>query len=266
MNVMAVIDKINKPNEATGDYHKDGLLYCGKCNMPKQCRGDGPLTGKILNIKCECAERAEEAEKAKAIADRNNELRCRCLPLERQRRSTFAQAKQSKAILIAENYVKHWLTMSADGTGLLFCGNVGTGKSYAALCIANALIDRGIAVKYYSAADIVSKLTSKELAQDYIKALCAAPLLIIDDLGAEHDSAYSQSQLCRAIDARVDSGRPFICTTNYSLEEMEKTTDHIKQRIFDRVKAVTVPVVVDGQSRRIAEGQKRLEKARQILQ
>ena len=163
--------------------------------------------------------------------------------------------------------MEHWLTMSADGTGLLFCGNVGTGKSYAALCIANALIDRGIAVKYYSAADIVSKLTSKEQAQeDYIKALCAAPLLIIDDLGAEHDSAYSQSQLCRAIDARVDSGRPFICTTNYSLEELEKTTDHIKQRIFDRVKGVTVPVVVDGQSRRIAEGQKRLEKARQILQ
>ena len=34
----------HKPNE--GDYIKDGLLYCGKCNTPKQCEVE--MGGRII--------------------------------------------------------------------------------------------------------------------------------------------------------------------------------------------------------------------------
>ena len=41
MNVDALIDSIAKKAEPVRDlvdYEKDGLLYCGHCNTPKQCR------------------------------------------------------------------------------------------------------------------------------------------------------------------------------------------------------------------------------------
>ena len=41
MNVDALIDSIAKTAEPVRDlvdYEKDGLLYCGHCNTPKQCR------------------------------------------------------------------------------------------------------------------------------------------------------------------------------------------------------------------------------------
>lgn len=268
MNVMGVIDSINKPNRVEGDYIKDGLLYCGQCHTPKQCRCDDSfLSGKPLNINCMCAEEAlkreQEAERRRKIEDKRKMF----LPLERMRNSTFENAETSKTISVAEKYVENWEVMRANGDGLVFYGNVGTGKSYAALCIANALIDRDIAVKYISAADIISKLMSRDTNQEeFIKSLCVAPLLIIDDLGAEHDSSYSQAQMCRVIDARIESGKPFICTTNYSLQDMEETNDHLRQRIFDRVRGVCVPVIVDGQSRRKGESTARLQRARQLLQ
>lgn len=257
------ISLYSKPNSVEGDYIKDGILHCGRCHSPKQCCIDG----KLLSTPCKCAteeaEREQEAEQRRRIEDKRKAF----LPLERMRRSTFENAETSKAISIAKKYVDNWEVMRANGDGLVFYGNVGTGKSYAALCIANALIDRDIAVKYISAADIISKLMSRDTNQEeFIKSLCVAPLLIIDDLGAEHDSSYSQAQMCRVIDARIESGKPFICTTNYSRQEMENTSDHLRERIFDRVLGVSSTVIVEGQSRRKDEGRARLERARQLLQ
>ena len=41
MNINDVVDSINKPNAAPGDYTgQDGLLYCGKCHTPKQMRDE----------------------------------------------------------------------------------------------------------------------------------------------------------------------------------------------------------------------------------
>jgi len=253
----------SKPNRVEDDYTKDGILYCGKCHTPKQCCVDS----KLLSITCACAtkaiEREREAERKRKIEDKRKST----LPLDKMRRSTFDNAEDSDAIRRAKKYVENWDVMRASGTGLTFCGNVGTGKSYAALCIANALIDRGIAVKYISAADIISNLMSRDTNQEeFIKSLCVAPLLIIDDLGAEHDSSYSQAQMCRVIDARIESGKPLICTTNYSPQEIENPSDHLRQRIFDRIRGVCIPIVVAGQSRRKDEGTARLQRARQLLQ
>ena len=44
----------------------------------------------------------------------------------------------------AHKYVEQWDKMKAMSAGLLIWGNVGTGKSFAAGCIANALIDKNI--------------------------------------------------------------------------------------------------------------------------
>ena len=46
----------------------------------------------------------------------------------------------------ARFYVESWETMQAENIGYLFWGGVGTGKSYLAACIANALMEKEVAV------------------------------------------------------------------------------------------------------------------------
>lgn len=46
----------------------------------------------------------------------------------------------------AHDYVVHWSEMKAKSIGLLLWGDVGTGKSFFAGCIANALLEQGVPV------------------------------------------------------------------------------------------------------------------------
>lgn len=259
------IDMLNKPNAAAGDYTgADGLLYCGKCHMPKQMRGSGVLAGKMLSINCSCKEAelqaAELAEKQKRV----EALRVRCLPVVSMHSCVFSTAGDERHIEIARRYVEHWDRILAENMGLLFWGNTGTGKTYAALCIANALIDREIPVYYTTAVDLIAKLMNRETRRgDLMEKLRKAPLLIIDDVGAERDSPYSREQIGAVIDARTQSNRPLIVTTNYTLNEMRDRNNPM-QRTFDRLSGC-VPVSVIGESKRIAVGARKGQQLRELL-
>lgn len=261
-DVENLLDSLERPNRAEGDYEKDGRLYCGKCHTPKQAL----ILGKLRPCTCECQEAEQRKEKAEQKRAAIEKYREEVLPRENQQRSRFDTAEESNALGVARNYVAHWDEMRSSGTGLIFYGPVGTGKSHAGLCIANALMDKGESVRYITAADALAQLTSRDVDQkQFLEKMCTPSLLIIDDLGAEHDSGYSQAQMCRIIDARHESGKPYVVTTNYSLDEMKSPADRSRQRIFDRVLGYCVPVLVDGQSRRQKEGRERLEKARRLL-
>ena len=47
---------------------------------------------------------------------------------------------------LAHNYVDNWEKMKSNSSGLLLWGDVGTGKSFFAGCIANALLEKGVPV------------------------------------------------------------------------------------------------------------------------
>ena len=52
----------NAPN--TGDYRKGGLLYCGKCHTPKQCRIDWLGQQKTVPCLCDCKKAANQVQDA----------------------------------------------------------------------------------------------------------------------------------------------------------------------------------------------------------
>ena len=261
------IDMLNKPNAAAGDYTGvDGLLYCGKCHKPKQMRGDGVLAGKLLSITCSCKEAelqaAELAEKQKRV----DALRARCLPVESMHSRVFSAAGNEKHIRTAQRYVEKWDEMVTENCGIIFWGNTGTGKTYAAQCIANALIDQEISVYYITAVDLIAKLMDRETRRgDLMHKLQKTPLLIIDDVGAERDTAFSREQLCAVIDARNESGRPLIVTTNYTAAEMRNCSDPALQRIFNRLLSCCVPVAVIGESKRNAMAARKMQRMREVL-
>lgn len=89
---------------------------------------------------------------------------------------------ESKNTETALLYAKHWEAMKRDNIGLLFWGAVGTGKSFLAGCIANALLEQEISVRMTNFAEVLNALSSNfSEKNEYIKSLCRFPLLILDD-------------------------------------------------------------------------------------
>lgn len=60
----------------------------------------------------------------------------------------------------AHRYVEQWQTMRAENLGLLLWGGVGTGKSFLAGCIANALMEQEVPVRMTNFARILNELNS----------------------------------------------------------------------------------------------------------
>ena len=267
MNVMGALGPIiNREIEAPGDYwSEDGLLYCGKCHTPKQTHGSGPLAGHRLPIPCACQTEAAQVEKEQEARKKTEDLRERCLPGKGMRGHTFETASETKHIQIARRYVEKWEEIRERNIGLLFWGNTGTGKSFAAHCIANALIDRGISVRLFSTVDLITRLMDRETRDRAMELVTTVPLLILDDVGAERDTPFAREQLCAVIETRSESQLPLIVTTNYSVEKMKTSSDPAMQRIFDRLDALCVRIAVTGESRRREIREQKMREARSLL-
>ena len=87
-----------------------------------------------------------------------------------------------------------WERIKDGNYGLLLWGKVGTGKSYFAGCIANALMEQEVAVRMTNFSAILNDLTASFGGRnEYIERLCRFPLLIIDDFGMERGTEYGLS-------------------------------------------------------------------------
>ena len=115
--------------------------------------------------------------------------------------------------------MERWSEAFRDNTGLLLFGDVGTGKSFFAGCIANALLERDVPVLMTNFPSILNRLTGvfSEDRTDFIASLELYDLLIIDDLGVERSTEYAMEQMFYVIDSRYRSRKPMIITTNLRL-------------------------------------------------
>ena len=145
--------------------------------------------------------------------------------------------------------------------------NVGTGKSYAAGCIANALIDQMISVRYISTSDAVNRMQGNFGADRdaYLKQLMRPDLLILDDLGAERNTSYGKERVFAVVNCRMLSRKPMIITTNIALSAMQKATDLDDRRIYGRILKVCVPILFNGENFRKGTASENLKKAARIL-
>ena len=127
------------------------------------------------------------------------ELKEHCFSDRSMKEWTFKNDKGlSENTVLAKLYVKDWETMKAENTGYLFWGAVGTGKSFLAGCIANALLEQEIEVRMNNFAEVLNDLSANFSEKNtYIKNLCRVPLLLLDDFGMERgDRVRIGTDLC----------------------------------------------------------------------
>ena len=254
-----IIEKARETNNIVeGDYiGENNLYYCGKCKTAKQCSvtfaGREMVVPCICHCKAEAIKQEEEQRQQRAFFERVQRYRRMGFPESDMENWTFANddRKNPKMSDAMQNYVKNFDEFRAKGKGLLLFGNVGTGKTFYAACIANALIDRGIPCLVTNFARIANTVQGLfEGRQEYYDSLNRFPLLLIDDLAAERKTEYMQEIVFNVIDSRYRAGLPLIVTTNLTREEMQHPADITYQRIFSRLFEMCTPIEIYGKDRR----------------
>lgn len=191
----------------------DGLMHCTVCKEPVEAFYP---KGSLLEMKkhhrqcaCERQAYAEEAQyfkekERRELVVRNKKI---CFEEKEMEGFTFQNVdRDSSAIRIAEEYVANWQKMKQNHMGYLFWGPVGTGKSYLAACIANALLEQEVTVKMTNFNTILNDLFAAEDKTEYIRSLNGYELLIIDDLGVERNHKWDNVK--HISEALKENGRP----------------------------------------------------------
>ena len=138
----------------------------------------------------------------------------------------------------AKAYVKDFGKEGKE-SNLLFIGGTGLGKTHLTTAIAKGIIEKGYNVVYESAQNIVHAFESRQFGKDAGEAADTdkffnCDLLIIDDLGTEFRSSFTQSVLYNLINTRINSAKCMIISTNLdSTDKFIKTYDErIASRLF----------------------------------
>ena len=168
------------------------------------------------------------------------------------------------------SYAESWDAMYRENMGLLLWGKPGSGKTFAAGCIANHLIERegrrSAAVRMTTFGTILNRLPGMPLAdkEHYLRGFQTCDLLILDDFGMERRTDYAREQVFHIIDSRYLARRPLIITTNLSLRELKNPVDMMDQRLYDRVLEMCVPVCFDGESQRRSRAGEKVRRFKEL--
>ena len=270
-----VIDGVDFSFNLEMAYEKDGHVYCRRCKEkidsdPLNCLGNKKI---LFRRKCKCDREEESLRKAKEEADHIRRLREECFITSKNLIScTFDKviAPDRQEVIIAKNFVKNFKELSKDNNGLIFHGNVGTGKTYLAACIANKIIeDYQIRVKMRNIPQIINDIEKGGFdidKNDYYRKLSSVSLLILDDFGIERNTEYVNEMVYQIINTRYESKKPTIISTNIPLDViMNGSNDIDKERIYSRLREMCIPVKIAGKDIRTELGRKKLRETRDLL-
>jgi len=127
----------------------------------------------------------------------------------------------------------------ARSESLLFTGPTGLGKTHLSLAIAQEVITKGHTVIYGSAQNLLGRLERehfagfRERSNDTERAMLSCDLLILDDLGAEFSTSFTQSCIYNIVNTRLMAAQPVIINTNLGPAQLnEKYGERVTSRVI----------------------------------
>ena len=283
--LMAQAQRAGQPEN--GDYYdSEGFLVCGKCHTRRQVEVNMPDLKAVpfdpkkkvrvkMPVSCRC--RAERRYQEEQMLQQDKDMRAmealkrQSLMDERLRDVSFDSFRKTNDnaynLKLCLRYANHFDEMLAKNQGLLFYGGVGTGKTFAAACIANHLLNQRIPVIMTSFVKLLESMQGfSEDDSALIARLNRAKLLIIDDLGAERSTDYALEKVYDIVDSRYRAKLPIILTTNLSMTELKESTAIRYTRIYDRIFEMCYPMQFKGQSWRKVEAARRFDAMKNFLE
>jgi DNA replication protein DnaC len=200
---------------------------------------------------CSCRPQRLARRRAAAVAGRIPR-RFRDVGFEREPLVSLARTSP-EVVWVVRQFVQDIGAKLDAGQGLMFRGDVGTGKTTLAMLISRAAMEADRTVAIYSLPRLLAVL--RETYHDdarlslhgLIDRLCAVDLLHVDDVGAEQSSPWVLEQLYTIINTRYEDGRAVVVTTNL---EDEALRAQIGDRTVSRLDEVCEVLPVYGEDRR----------------
>lgn len=256
---------------------KDEIEKCPVCGQDLQKIIYIPALKRNMKVPVMCKCREEEL-KAKEKRDKDLQRQIRLQQIFKNslmdnkfiddKFENWDQTKGSKKIYrVAKAYAENFSKMKQNGIGLMFQGEPGNGKTFAATCIANFLMSKMIPVICVNINNLLDRIMTtyntyqRELEDDVIRGLNNAELLIIDDLGTEQYTDWAKTKIYKIIDSRYRSKLPIIITTNFTTAQLR---DKYGERTMDRIIEICTPVLNDIKSIRMKQAKENMKILKEI--
>ncbi|MBO5858102.1 MAG: ATP-binding protein [Clostridia bacterium] len=127
-----------------------------------------------------------------------------------------------------------------SANSFFFTGGTGLGKTHLSLAVMNKVTEKGYSVFYGSADNIIKQMEKERFGRsngDIEEEIDNADLLIIDDLGTEFKTAFSETAVYQIINNAILNGKPMIISSNLSIDELE---ERYGQRVVSRLNSFEV--------------------------
>ena len=142
--------------------------------------------------------------------------------------------------------------------GIYLHGNFGSGKTYIISALFNELAKKGYKSVAVPVPELIRSIKDsfKDDYSERFEHIRNAPLLLLDDIGAEYLTPWARDEVLNPIlQYRMDQVLPTFFTSNYTLDELE---EHLSlgndkvggKRLIERIKQVSEPISLLGKNRR----------------
>ncbi len=183
---------------------------------------------------------------------------------------TLESYRPAPELFLALNTARRFVEVypgERDGTGLLFTGSVGVGKTHLATAITQKLIlEKGVPALFCDYRELLKSITHSYNAHvqttelEVLAPVFDAEVLVLDELGAAKPSEWVWETVAHILNSRYNNKRTTIITTNYpnlppgaappneagrAVRE-ETLGDRIGERMRSRLQEMCVPVEMHG--------------------
>lgn len=195
-------------------------------DTPLHCRRCGDLGYRKDGSLCDCLLELYEDERAKELSA--------AAKIGEESFSDFDLSYYTGAARECMELTYQTCRAYAEGFGpaspnLLFQGGTGLGKTFLAGCVARTVSRRGFPVVYETAQGAFGAFEEQKFSRDAetyaaatekVRRILGCRLLVLDDLGTELTTSFTQSALYNILDTRLTEGNKTLVTTNLSDAEL----------------------------------------------
>ena len=193
---------------------------CGRCNDSLWVLASSSDSDVLSVVPCDCQSESRDTDSRLRTYSQLGHLERMTFDalVPEGRRGRADESLFSVAVKAARRFAEDpegWLVIE---------GATGSGKTHLAAAIVNTIIERGSPVKYISALDLPDLIRDERFDEAEITtsfaSMLEAPVLVIDDLGAQRATNWVDAKLDQLLTHRFNGRLPTIIVLAKSIDEL----------------------------------------------